>query len=190
MTPLTDSGEIRNAFDRLRRNIQRGTEIFKGRVHCARLGELAGTPKDVHWDRRHNINSCMRLHPTKTRYWCAYGAEYPGERPGRCLHISCEINPPFKGINRRVSGAFLENGLSSRKRKRVYYAHNGKLNLTVEGRRVGRNEILDCFAKLGWRVKHIPQLGRMIILGSVDDRSTVSNIALFVQIVEVWRRSK
>lgn len=187
LTPLPERHEIEEAFKSLRRTVLRGTETFKGRTHDS-AGELSQTPKNVQWNPRYEFSSSLEAHPSRTRYWCAYGTEYPGDRPGRPLKITCEINPPLEGINRGLAGAFLY--YPHNPKKRVYYAHSGKLNLVVNGKRLLRDEILQRFENMRpkWDVQEIAQLGKLIILGAVDDPSTVASIARFVHTVERWRR--
>lgn len=54
------------------------------------------------------------------RYWNAFGVEHPVE--GKSLSITCEINVPFSGINRRIAGGFAEDDFGG-----IYLIHRGKI---------------------------------------------------------------
>lgn len=55
------------------------------------------------------------------RYWNAFGIG----KPGPSVNIVCEINPPFRGINRRVAGAFVQDAAG-----RVWVGHRGKFTIS------------------------------------------------------------
>jgi len=54
------------------------------------------------------------------RYWNAFGTDRP--KPDAALSITCEINFPKEGIDRRIGGAFATDG-----KGRVFVVHRGKL---------------------------------------------------------------
>ncbi|HOF05302.1 MAG TPA: hypothetical protein PK175_02350 [Syntrophales bacterium] len=56
----------------------------------------------------------------ENRYWNAFGTARP--KPDASLSITCEINFPKEGIDRRIGGAFAVDG-----RGRIFVVHRGKL---------------------------------------------------------------
>ena len=54
------------------------------------------------------------------RYWNAFGTDRP--KPDAALSITCEINFPKEGIDRRIGGAFAADA-----KGRVFVVHRGKL---------------------------------------------------------------
>ncbi len=54
------------------------------------------------------------------KYWNAFGFEYPSHI--RSLSITCEINIPIEGINRRLGGAFIKD-----KSDNIFIIHRGNI---------------------------------------------------------------
>jgi hypothetical protein len=54
------------------------------------------------------------------RYWFCFGVTDPSATGG--ADITCEINVPYQGINRRVAGALVQDGLGQ-----IYLTHSGKV---------------------------------------------------------------
>lgn len=58
--------------------------------------------------------------PKIPKYWNAFGTEDPNEN--EMLSITCEINFPLSGIERRVAGAFAKDDAN-----RLYVVYRGKI---------------------------------------------------------------
>lgn len=84
-----------------------------------KLGYKGGAVQsDVFW--LESIGIWAAFQKLENRYWNAFGVEEPVD--GENLDITCEINSPFTGIDRKISGAFAiddEGGM--------YVLHSGKI---------------------------------------------------------------
>lgn len=98
---------------------------------------------------------------TLGRYWCAYGTQDPTE--SKTLSITCEINPPRSGVNRRCGGLFVRDS-----RGRIYLAHSGKVGGGGTG--VGKTAFTAWYGHGNWQDVEWPDgnTTRMIIIGRVD----------------------
>jgi hypothetical protein len=112
--------ENEQAISRHRRQFMRSLKQFTDEVIPVELGHPgASTRAKVVWSERLGI----WFFPTKIaghRYWNAFGVGRP--ESGSHISITCEINFPFSGIDRRTGGAFAEDGSG-----RVFVVHRGKL---------------------------------------------------------------
>jgi hypothetical protein len=112
---LTGRKEIRRAYDRF------ATSLREGAVRCTdtKVGyQGGGSIHDAYWRSAQGFWSAFD--DAHSRYWCAFGATDPGD--SRNLGITCEINCPFEGIDRRVAGVFVKNEDGN-----VFIAHSGKI---------------------------------------------------------------
>lgn len=113
---LDDQSSISEAQQRF----VKGFERFIAEKIPVKLGHLGDSfEKEVSWCEDLNIWIYSEIVPG-SRYWNAFGTGKPGE--GENVSITCEINFPLKGINRRIAGAFVVDGLGG-----VYVVHRGKI---------------------------------------------------------------
>ena len=103
-----------------------------------------------------------------TRFWNAFGVNEPKWNTNESLNITCELNIPHKGINRRVQGAFIEDN-----QNRILLIHRGFIPV-VAGH--GKRSILDNYE--GNEVK-IPE--RVALIGYLDDDNFPFLVANFVK---------
>lgn len=127
-SPIEGVGESKKAYQELKKRLTEGAEKLKRNV-----GWPGGNGTfDVYWHERHGF--WVAFDPNlESRYWCAFGTKDPGTQDR--LKISCEINPPKRGIDRRCAGMFLKDAAS-----RIYLAHTGKIGGGRKG--VGKTEFL------------------------------------------------
>src|ERR1035438_296348 len=104
------------------------------------------------------------------------------------VDITCEINPPTKGTDRRCGGVLLKDSGSG-----LYLAHSGKVGGGRKG--VGKTNFLKGYSEthpvvaLGARpsVEQIdwPNGGtrEVVLLGKIGDRSFVNNLADYIRAV-------
>jgi len=71
------------------------------------------------------------------RYWNVFGVGRPV--PNKNVSITCEINIPLKGYNRRIAGVFAKD-----ERGNIFLLHNGKIGGGRLG--VGRELFKKCFS--------------------------------------------
>jgi len=103
------------------------------------------------------------------RYWNALGIGNPFKEDKT---IIAEINPPKAGINRRVSGAFIEDSVG-----RVYLAHRGRVGGGRKG--IGKKAFMAWYPEAKNVVNDDGRNNEMIIIGRLDDNKLIENLAAF-----------
>src|SRR6185295_18767041 len=86
------------------------------------IGYPGGSEQGRVWIfRNHGFFWCLRKEwDTQNRCWNGFGHVMPAERA--VLPLDMEVNVPWRGINRRVAGVFLEGP-----RGRIYVGHRGRI---------------------------------------------------------------
>ncbi len=104
--------EAQNAFQQTL--LKSGAKEYK-----CKLGYQGGTNQaDVFW--LESVGIWVAFQKIENRYWNAFGVVEPEN--GENLNITCEINSPLKGINRRISGAFAMDNEGE-----MYILHSGRI---------------------------------------------------------------
>jgi hypothetical protein len=171
---IEDAGELHSAFNQLKLRWMDLAVKFTRSV-----GYQGGGGKfDVYWNEREQTWALLRPH--ENRYWCAFGTENPEVTSG--LTITCEINPPQKGINRRCAGLFFQGSDG-----KVYLGHTGKVG---GGRRgVGKTAFLEHYrgesAELQWSDG---QSGKALLVCELGDATLPARISEFVRKVQEFKR--
>jgi len=130
LVPLTKKSEIQKAFNGARGKLVKGCQSFtrilgfKGGYATAEVFWHPARGMWMHYDDQHIPN----------RHWCCYGVTNP--KSAQQLDITVEINPPRSGYDRRIHGAFLQDG-----RSRVYLAHSGRVGGGRPG--IGKSAFLE-----------------------------------------------
>jgi hypothetical protein len=105
---------------RYQRHFTRGFKPLTDEVIPVELGHPGASVRaKVSWSERLGIWFFSRK-VADHRYWHAFGVGRP--EGGAHIPITCEINFPLCGIDRRTGGAFAEDGSG-----RVFVVHRGKL---------------------------------------------------------------
>jgi len=104
------------------------------------------------------------------RYWNGFGIQNPNL--GHRLSITCEINIPFSGINRRVAGAFLKDG------NNVYVIHRGNIGGSREG--VGKTLFLRHYTGDWIEVLDGNRLTKVALIGSLYSNKFQYQLKQFV----------
>lgn len=108
------------AIRRYQRQFTRGFKLMADEVIPVELGHLGASVRvKVAWSKQLGIWFFSRK-IADHRYWHAFGVGRP--EGGARIPITCEINFPLYGIDRRTGGAFAEDGAG-----RVFVVHRGKL---------------------------------------------------------------
>lgn len=94
----------------------------------------------VHWSEKLGIWMCFS--EAGNRYWNPFGIGNPKNESN--LSITCEINIPFEGINRRIGGAFVCDNTTGD----LYLMHRGTIGGSKKG--VGKGLFERLYAG-GWR---------------------------------------
>ena len=102
------------------------------------------------------------------RYWNVFGLG----KPTASVSIMCEINPPFRGINRLPAGAFGQAG------KILYILHRGNFN-AYRGR-IPNDFIRDNFCGRWRSACDGDQDSELLVVGKLPDPRFVDDLRKFV----------
>ena len=178
MQPLTDEAEIAQAFSTMEKTITEGGEP----VAC-NVGYQGGSETvTLIWHDEINIWALLQSKRIDNRYWCAFGRDNPHHQS--LVPITCEINPPRFGINRRCAGLFLRdiNGI-------IYLAHSGKIGGGRKG--IGKTSFLKSYNQEAMVRVTFPNgvEDDYIIIGRVNHRSLLVKLTEFIQNVATFKES-
>ena len=100
------------------------------------IGYLGGSHQDeVFYSKKFDV--WMHFNEVDNRYWNVFGVGKPV--PNKNVSITCEINIPLKGYNRRIAGVFAKDEQGN-----IFLLHNGKIGGGRLG--VGRELFKKCFS--------------------------------------------
>lgn len=179
LTPLTKMSEIVEAYKVFNRRMKKG-----GREILCTVGYKGGSFEgNVCWQG--DVGIWLHLDPefASNRYWCAFGTEEAIKQSN--LSITCEINIPYKSINRRVAAVFACDEEGNR-----YICHSGKVGGGRKG--IGKTAFLDSFqggdqiVGLSWPDGVETQ---SIMIGNIDSKELLAQIAHFVHQVDSFKRA-
>ena len=112
--------EDENIVKRCQRELVRSLRPLVDAKVPVKLGHLgASFPMRVSWSEQLGMWFCSRK-IGNTRYWNAFGVGKPIE--ASAIPITCEINFPIRGIDRRMGGTLAEDRIG-----RIFVAHRGKI---------------------------------------------------------------
>lgn len=116
LTPLVKKKEIKEAVDSFTKYMSKGSKPL-----TSTLGWQGGNVEaEVFWNESLGIWSHFDPDGIDNRYWCVFGVQNPFKSSN--LSITCEINFPKEGINRRVAGLFVRDYKGN-----IYITHSGKV---------------------------------------------------------------
>ena len=174
LTPITTRKESRAAFGKLTACLKTGAARFQRNIGWPGAhGEFT-----LQW---HKSAGFWVVFGTQehNRYWCAYGTMDPDSHSS--VDITCEINPPTEGIDRRCGGIFLKDSGSG-----LYLAHSGKVGGGRKG--IGKTAFLETY---GGETEEIEWpdgvTGEVVILGKIGGKAFLSNLASYIQAVEDFK---
>lgn len=116
MDAITDRRQIEEAYAEFARVVSEGGVAIQRMVGYQGGSELA----DLLWYEDLQLWVLLQPDRIETRYWCAFGVDDP--RPASMLGITCEINPPKEGVDRRCAGLFARDQGGN-----LILAHSGKI---------------------------------------------------------------
>lgn len=73
------------------------------------------------------LNMWMCFNSVGTHYWNAFGVNKP--KPDANMSITCEINSPFAGIDRRIGGVFVRDSETNQ----LFLMHRGRIGGSKKG---------------------------------------------------------
>ncbi len=110
-----------------------------------------------------------------SRYWHAFGAEKPSGSSH--IPITCEINFPVKGIDRRIGGA-----LATDRSGRVYVVHRGKIGGGKKG--IGKSLFEDHYRGVWAVMEDGPVLTTVALIGVLNSPRFVRHVTQFVRKID------
>jgi hypothetical protein len=113
-------------------------------------------------------------------YWCPFGVAVSSQN--KPVSITCEINPPNEGVNRRKGGLFLRDSGSG-----LYLAHTGKIAGGRKG--IGKAAFLESYtgferAEIEWPDGRTSEV---IPLGRIGGRSFINGIGNYIHAVHAFK---
>jgi hypothetical protein len=114
---ITDSKKIEDLQNQFKYKLKSAFD----EKFIVKLGHKGRDFKDnVLWSNDLKLWVCFRG-PRKSRYWNGFGTEKP--KNDSHLSITCEINFPVSGLDRRIQGVFLQQD----ELENYYIGHRGKI---------------------------------------------------------------
>jgi hypothetical protein len=172
MRAITDREQITQAYAHFAGVISEGGTALERMVGFKGASEMA----QLLWHSELQLWVLLQPDRIDTRYWCAFGIDDP--HPAGMLSITCEINPPKEGIDRRCAGLFVRNQSGV-----VFLAHSGKVGGGRAG--IGKTAFLDHWGQDDIVSVLFPdgEENDYIILGRLDGSDFRERLARFVHCV-------
>ncbi|MEZ4959206.1 MAG: hypothetical protein R2830_05260 [Saprospiraceae bacterium] len=135
------------------------------------LGHQGGSWKDeAHYSIKNDIWFCG--FEAENRYWNGFGRGEPID--GLNANITCEINFPFEGINRRIAGAFAQDDFGN-----IFILHRGKIG---GGRRgIGKSLFQEQYRGKFEDAVDGDRITEFALIGDIESDNLIQQIASFVR---------
>jgi len=174
LSPITTRRESRIAFHKLRSCLIAASRRFHRKVGWpGEHGEFT-----LYWHHDAGFWVVFGLEEL-SRYWCAYGTMDPNSHAS--VDITCEINPPTEGIDRRCGGVFLRDSGSG-----LYLAHSGKVGGGRKG--IGKTSFLEQYSGSLEEIEWPDGVtAEVVLLGKIGGKSFVKNLANYIRAVEAFK---
>lgn len=176
MPAVTDRQVIGQVYQRFAELISEGGVPVRRMVGYKGASESA----DLLWHADLGIWDLLPPERICNRYWRAFGVDDP--YPAFMLSITCEINPPKEGIDRRCASLFVrdENG-------EFFLAHSGKIGGGRVG--IGKSAFLEHWGRGDIVRVSFPDSEERdyIILGRIADPNLRRRLADFVHLVAKFK---
>lgn len=130
---------------------------------------------DASWSSKLNI--WWITEKSGNRYWNAFGTGEPKWVSSFSHSIICEINPPFQGINRSISGVFAKDPAD-----KLYLMHRGKIGGGRVG--IGKSKFENEFTGSWMTVEDGSVLSRISLVAAFDSPMFGEQISDFVHQIE------
>lgn len=108
------------------------------------------------------------------KHWNGFGVGKP--RIGKSISITCEINFPYEGINRRIAGVFGKEG------DEIVILHRGKIGGGRKG--IGKNLFFNNYRGEFIQVTDGDTENYLALIGSLNSQNILGQISLFVHEME------
>lgn len=178
-TAIIDRLEIAQAFKHFAQAVKNGSQPLSRMLGW----QGSSTSAKVYWHAKYSL--WVAVDPegfVENRYWNAFGIDDPNKT--QTLGITCEINFPRDGINRRVAGAFAKNAVGN-----TIVLHSGKVGGGRAG--IGKNAFSAAYGRQEkWAVVQWPGSDystEHIAIGNVNDTQFIQEVAEFVHAVHTFK---
>lgn len=178
LIPLTSASEIATARSVMLSNLRRGCRKYR-RI----IGWQGGNEEcDLDWNPSAGFWTCADALPDRDRWIIFFGSSDPEN--ARMLGITCEVNPPKEGINRRCAGIFVRDDADGA----IYFAHSGKLGggRAGIGKSAFRTHYRGAWETIEWPDGHESDA---VFIGRIDAERFAAQVANFIQEVERFKAS-
>ena len=123
------------------------------------------------------LNFWIGLADSGNRYWNALGIGNPFNESAP---IIAEFNPPKEGINRRISGVFLENESGN-----IFLAHRGKVGGGRKG--IGKTAFMAWYNGPVEIIQDGVKTKTVLMIGRLDNPKLLNNLAKFTMAVSDFK---
>ena len=175
LSPIIGRVEAKLAYDVLRKCLKTGARPFKRNLGWP---GAHGT-FTVYWQDAYRLWATFGIEG-RSRYWCSFGTMDPREHPAS-LEVTCEINAPIVGVNRRCAGIFLKDSGSG-----LYLAHSGKVGGERKG--IGKTNFLRQYSGSLEEIERPDGVtADVVLLGKIGGGSFIKNLSEYVHAVEAFK---
>ena len=174
LTPLIQKAEIRKAYGALVTGLKSGAVKYR-RVIGWKGGNDVFT---LYWHPEEQFWVVFSVDDFDG-YWCPYGTTDPTQ--SKPMGITCEINPPKDGVNRRKGGIFLRDSANN-----FFLAHTGKVAGGRKG--IGKRAFLDAYRGARQEIEW-PRgdTSEVVVFGPIGGGSFLRSIGNYLHAVEEFK---
>lgn len=184
LTAQESETAIASTFNVLKKRLSASAENTKIRRVGFKGGNVLST---LHWNPLYGFWVVLDKNQVENHHWIAFGLENPFESKRPTLLITCEINSPKTGIDRRCGGLY-----ASDNEGKQYLLSRGKLAGGRKG--IGKHGFLNSLRSRGFNafidVKFSNnKINECIVIGDIDSQSFIVNLSNYLKEVDIYKRS-
>lgn len=177
LTTIEEKNKIKKALDKIKSRMKEYSE---------RSGFI--TIGGVGWHKRRRVSWSSKLgiwwstYSLHNRYENAFGVQEPKFGTKYPHDVTCVIDIPFRGINRRIGGAFAmdENG-------RIYLLHRGRIGGGRKG--IGKFLFLQNFGGEWEKSQDGDAVTKLALIAALDSERFPHQLANFVYEIKRMKRN-
>lgn len=169
---LDDKAEIQKAQTLLMSKLNNKSDK-QGIINVGYQGE--SQQLSAHWSK--GLDIWWIAEDSGNRFWNAFGTGEPKWNTGYSHSITCEINPPYEGIDRHIAGVFAKDPDGG-----LHLLHRGKLGGGKPG--IGKALFERKFTGTWEEVEDGTEFTNLALVASFDNPRFAEQIADFVHEVE------
>lgn len=144
------------------------------------LGHQGGSwEEEVNYSKRDEMWFCG--FEAENRYWNGFGQGEPIDDVN--ANITCEINFPFEGINRRIAGVFAKDDFGD-----IYILHRGKIGGGRKG--IGKSLFQEQYRGKFEEAIDGDRVTEFALIGELNSKKLIQQIASFVREIHRIKRNE